>query len=214
MAAGGGRPCSAPSTQPNNGLGAARRWPHGTPRPGAVGDDARPALCELAFARLGMPAGEQDEVRRLAQDALARLAFMDPRTLAPACHSVIAEVQATAGDGAAAGRTWEDGIALLERGPPSPQSRGLLANALALVLAAEGEHARAQETALQCAAAAGEAVLIEAEMLHLYLRVGGPADRVAPRLEQIAASTPAGMATLWARQATAARDGDRPRCPR
>ena len=45
-------------------------------------------------------------------------------------------------------------------------------------------------------------------MLHLYIRVGGQAARVAARLEEIAASTRAGMARLWARQAAAARDGD------
>jgi DNA-binding NarL/FixJ family response regulator len=174
----------------------------------AAGDDARAALCELVFARLAVPAGDLQDAHRLAQDALARLAFMDPRALAPACHSVIAEAQAVAGDADAARAAWQDGIALLEAGQPNPLARGLLDNVLPLVLAAEGEHPKAQEGALRRARAAGEAVMIEAEMLHLFLRVGGPAGQVADRLEQIASSTQAGMAELWARQAIASRDDD------
>lgn len=174
----------------------------------AAGDDARAALCELAFARLDLPAGDLEDARHLAQDALARLAFMDPRALAPVCHSVIAEAWATAGDVDAAREAWQDGISLVDGGPPNPLARALLDNVLPLVLAADGDHARAQEIALERAEAAGEAVLMEAEMLHLYIRVGGQAARVAARLEEIAASTRAGMARLWARQAAAARDGD------
>ena len=60
----------------------------------------------------------------------------------------------------------------------------------------------------EAAGATGEAVLNQAELLHLFLRVGGTAEVVAERLQEIAGATGPGMAELWARQAVAARDGD------
>ncbi len=174
----------------------------------ASGDGARAALCELAFARLALPAGDLEATRRRAEDALARLAFMDPRAMAPVCHAVIAEAEALAGRAAAARSALQRGYALIEEGGPNVLARGQLELVSVYVLAAEGDLARAQAIALEGGRAAGEAILTEAEFLHLYMRVGGAPGRVATRLEEIAAASRAGMASLWARQAIAARDGD------
>jgi DNA-binding CsgD family transcriptional regulator len=174
----------------------------------AAGDDARAALCEVAFARLAVPSGELDAARRQAEDALARLAFTDPRAMAPAAYAGIAEAQAIAGHAEAARAALRSGYEVLDRAAVHPVALESLNLAGALVLAAEGDHAGAQEVALEAARTAGEAILTEAEMLHLFMRVGGPPGLVAARLQEIAVATDAPMAELWARQAAAARDGD------
>jgi DNA-binding CsgD family transcriptional regulator len=174
----------------------------------AAGDDARAALCELALTRLAAPAGDLETVRRLALDALARLAFMDPRAMAPVCHAAIADAEALAGHAEAARAALQRGWALLDRAPPISTARESLQIASALVLAVEGDEPGAQEIALAGAEGAGELLLFEAEMLHLYMRVGGSATRVAARLTAIATSARATMVELWARQAVAARDAD------
>ena len=94
------------------------------------------------------------------------------------------------------------------RAPPISTARESLQIASALVLAVEGDEPGAQEIALAGAEGAGELLLFEAEMLHLYMRVGGSATRVAARLTAIATSARATMVELWARQAVAARDAD------
>jgi DNA-binding CsgD family transcriptional regulator len=133
---------------------------------------------------------------------------MDPRVLAPACHATLAAARATAGDVEGGRSAWEAGARLLGEGPPNPLARTLVDRAAVLVRACEGDSVGAQTIALDGARAAGEAVMLEGEMLHLHLRVGGDAKRVAGRLEQIAAATRVPMAQLWARQATGARDHD------
>jgi len=194
---------------------SAERWPerrqaldrrHAAAR--AARDDARSALCELALTRLALPSGDLDTARRLAEDALARLAFMDPRAMAPVCHAAIAHAEALAGRVEAARAAVERGYSLLNRGLANSLADEALHSANLLTLAADGDHAGAQQLALAGAQAAGEAILVEAEMLHFYMRVGGNPDRVAERLHEIATATRAGMAELWARQAVAARDGD------
>jgi DNA-binding CsgD family transcriptional regulator len=194
---------------------AAEQWParietlrrrHAQAR--AAGDDARASLCELALGRLAVPSGDLDDARRYAEDAIARLAFADPRAMAPAAYALIAETHATAGRVAAARDALTRSHEILERAPVHPVVEHGLHLATAAVLAAEGDQAEAQAGALEAATKTGEAILNEAELLHLFLRVGGAADRVATRLQEIAAATGAGMAELYARQATAARDGD------
>ena len=196
---------------------AAEQWPtriealrrrHAAAR--AAGDDARASLCDLALARLRLPAGELDAARRHAEDAVARLAFADPRAMAPAAYAIIAEIDAIAGRGQAARVALQSAHEMLDRAPVHPVVRHGLHVANATVLAAEGDHAAAQARALEAAGEAGEAILNEAELLHLFLRVGGAPERVAGRLLQIAAASGAGMAELCARLATAARDGDGP----
>jgi DNA-binding CsgD family transcriptional regulator len=194
---------------------AAERWSermtalrrrHATAR--AAGDDARAALCEVALARLAVPSGDLDAARRYADDAVARLAFADPRAMAPAAYGEIAEAHAIAGRAQAARDALRRGYEILDRAPVHPTVRHGLHLASALVLAAEGDHAAAQAVALEAAEATGEALLNEAELLHLFLRVGGTPQSVAARLQEIAGATGPGMAELWARQAAAARDGD------
>ena len=174
----------------------------------AAGDDARATLCELALVRLAVPAGDLGVARRLAEDALARLAFMDPRAMVPVCHAAVAEAEAMAGRAEEARAALQRGYATQGAGRSNSLADDSLHLARVLVLAAEGNHVEAQEIALKGAQATGEAVLIEAERLHLYMRVGGAPRRVAPRLNEIAAASRAGMAELWARQALAAHDGD------
>jgi len=174
----------------------------------AAGDDARATLCELALVRLAVPSGDLGVARRLAEDALARLAFMDPRAMVPVCHAAVAEAEAMTGRAEAARAALNRGYSMLDVERSNSLADESLHLASVLVLAAEGNHVEAQEIALKGAQAAGEAVLIEAEMLHLYMRVGGAPNRVALRLQEIAAASRAGMAELWARQAVAARDGD------
>jgi DNA-binding CsgD family transcriptional regulator len=174
----------------------------------AAGDDARAALCELTLARLAVPSGDLEVARRYAEDAVARLAFADPRAMAPAAYGAIAEAHAIAGRAQAARAELSSGYEILDRAPVHPVARHSLHLANALVLAAEGDHAAAQAVALEAAGATGEAVLNEAELLHLFLRVGGTAEVVAARLQEIVGATGPGMAGLWARQAVAARDGD------
>ena len=188
-------------------IGALRRR-HAELR--AAGDDARASLCELALAHLAVPSGDLDDARRYAEDAIARLAFADPRAMAPAAYAKIAEAHAIAGRVEAARAALRSAHEMLERAPthPHPVVRHGVHLANAAVLAAEGEPGAAQAGALEAATEAGEAILNEAELLHLFLRVGGAADRVATRLQEIATATGAGMAELYARQATAARDGD------
>jgi DNA-binding CsgD family transcriptional regulator len=172
----------------------------------AEGDDARAALCEVALTRLGLGMGELDQVRRWAGDSLARLAFLDPRATAPICHAAIAEAEAHAGQAQAARAALRQGLALAP--PGNLMATQALQTAEVLVLAIEGDHPRAQELALACAAGAAEAVLLEAEMMHLHLSVGGTAGAVARRLREIADSSSSGLAILWARQAEAADLGD------
>jgi DNA-binding CsgD family transcriptional regulator len=186
-------------------IGALRRR-HAEQR--AAGDDARSSLCELALAHLAVPSGDLDDARRYAEDAIARLAFADPRAMAPGAYAKIAEAHAIAGRVQAARAALRSAHEILERVPAHPAARHGVHIANASVLAAEGDHAGAQAGALEAANTAGEAILNEAELLHLFLRVGGAADRVATRLQEIAATTGAGMAELYARQASAARDGD------
>jgi DNA-binding CsgD family transcriptional regulator len=194
---------------------AAEQWPartealrrrHAAAR--AAGDDARASLCELALARLALPSGELAAACRYAENAVARLAFADPRAMAPAAYAVIAETHAIAGRVPAARNALASAREMLERAAVHPLVAHGLHVANATVLAAEGDHAAAQAGALAAASEAGEAILNEAELLHLFVRVGGAAERVAERLQQIAAATGAGMAVLCARQARAARDGD------
>jgi len=174
----------------------------------AAGDDARAALCEVALVRLAVPRGDLDAARRHSEDALARLAFTDPRAMAPLAYAGIAEVQVLVGRAEAARAALRTGYEVLRRAPVHPVARAGLERVSALVLAAEGDHGQAQAVALGAAGAAGEGVLSEAEMLHLFVRVGGDPGQVRARLQQIAANTGAGMAVLWARQAAAAADAD------
>jgi DNA-binding NarL/FixJ family response regulator len=99
---------------------------------------------------------------------------------------------------------------LLQReGPAGRLSAEAIDHARIAVMAAEGDLAGAQRAALAAAADAGEAVLTEAELLHLYLRVGGDPANVAERLGQIARRSDARLVSLLARQADAAA-GQRP----
>ncbi|HEX5192524.1 MAG TPA: LuxR C-terminal-related transcriptional regulator [Solirubrobacteraceae bacterium] len=129
-----------------------------------------------------------------------------PRLVPPA--TTLAAARATAGDVEGAREAWETGARLLGERPPNPLARTLVDRAAVLVCAGEGDPVRARALALDGARAAGEAIMVEGEMLHLHLRVGGDPKHVASRLEQIAAATQAPMAQLWARQATGARDHD------
>lgn len=174
----------------------------------AAGDDARAALCEVAYVRLGLPLGELEATRRHAEDALTRLAFTDPRAMAPVAYAGIAEAEALAGRREPARDALDRGFEALGRAAVHPTARTSLALAQALVLAAEADLAGAQAIAFAASGEAGEAVLIEAELLHVYVRVGGAPDRVADRLREIADGADSALADLWARQAAAARDGD------
>jgi DNA-binding CsgD family transcriptional regulator len=174
----------------------------------SAGDDGRAALCELTLSSFVLATGDLEAARGRAQDALARLAFMDPRALASVCFAVIAESEAYAGRPERARAALESGLAVLERSPATPMARGLVESVRPFVLAAEGDERGAQSAALAAADACGEAIMTEAQLLHAYLRVGGGAGRVAPRLVEIAGDTRARMAKLWARQAVAARDRD------
>ena len=174
----------------------------------AAGDSARAALCELAFARLAIPAGELEMTRRHAEDSLARLAFLDPRGMAPVCHAVLAATAALAGRAPAARAALQNGYEMLGDARGTPPALAFLQLVAPLVLAAEGDHAAAQRVALEGARACGEAILAEAEFLHLYMRAGGDPGRAAPRLREIAARARSGMADLWTRQAAAAHNGD------
>ena len=179
---------------------------HATAR--AAGDDARAALCEVAFARLGIPLGELDLTRRYAHDALTRLAFTDPRAMAPAAYAVIAEAEAMAAAPEPARAALDRGFDILGRAAVHPVARTSLRLAQVLVLAAEANLAGAQSAAIEAAAEAGEAILIEAEMLHMFMRVGGAPKRVAPRLREIADGAQSALVGLWAHQAAAASAGD------
>jgi DNA-binding CsgD family transcriptional regulator len=128
--------------------------------------------------------------------------------MVPVCHAAVAEAEAMAGRAEEARAALQRGYATQGAGRSNSLADDSLHLARVLVLAAEGNHVEAQEIALKGAQATGEAVLIEAERLHLYMRVGGAPRRVAPRLNEIAAASRAGMAELWARQALAAHDGD------
>jgi DNA-binding CsgD family transcriptional regulator len=176
----------------------------------AAGDDARAALCEVAYLRLGVALGELEDSRRHAEDALARLAFTDPRAMAPAAYAGIAEVHALVGRPEAARAALDRGYQILDRAAVHPVARDSLHLAQALVLAAEGDLPGAQAVALSAADRTGEAILVEAEMLHLFMRVGGTPGEVAGRLREIADGTDCALAELWAHQASAARDGDGP----
>ena len=174
----------------------------------AAGDQGRAALCELTLASMAIPAGDLAGARRHGEDALTRLSFMDPRGLAPIAHAVIAEAAACAGEADRARVAFDRGLGLLTDGPPNPLATGLVESVRPFVLAVGGDERGAQRAALTAAAAGGEAVLAEAEMLHNYVRVGGDPGRVAARLTEIADQAEAKMVDLWARQAGAAGDRD------
>ncbi len=130
--------------------------------------------------------------------------------MAPAAYAAIAEVEALAARPEAARAALDRGFEILGRAAVHPTARTGLRLAEVLVLAAEADLAGAQAAALEAAQEAGEAVMIEAEMLHCFMRVGGAAERVAGRLREIAGGAESALVELWANQAAAASaaDGD------
>jgi DNA-binding CsgD family transcriptional regulator len=175
----------------------------------AAGDDARAAMCEFVLARLALSSGPLASAARYAEDALARLAFMDPRRLAAACEATRAEATAQAGHVQEARAALERAEILQQRGPAGRLSAEAIEQARIAVLAVEGDLAGAQRAALVAAGGAGEALATEAELLHLYVRVGGDPVDVVERLGEIAGATDAGLTSLLARHADAAA-GQRP----
>jgi DNA-binding NarL/FixJ family response regulator len=169
----------------------------------ASGDDARAAMCELVLARIALSSGPLDAAARYAEDALARLAFMDPRQLAAACEATRVEAHAQAGRLPEARAALERAELFQRRSPGRLSAQGIGQARIAL-LAADGDLSSAQQAALTLARTAGEALLAEAEHLHLYMRVGGDPAAVADRLGELAGRTCAGLVAVFARQAEAA----------
>lgn len=138
-----------------------------------------------------MYGGRLARAAELAVLAQAQLRWRDPIGLLGASRVLEAVVVVHQGDPAAA-RKMLDGIAREQRA--DPKAAMLLAEAEALLLAAEGERDRAAEVVVASAARARDQgfALVAAISLSICLRIGRP-ERAAPLLDEIAASVDADL---------------------
>jgi DNA-binding NarL/FixJ family response regulator len=151
------------------------------------GDRPLAALCELTFANSCLARGRVRTAARWAGEAALHFATADPPGLRTVALGRLAFAQAMVGERQLAASSLEQADRRVRERPQTWIEDFELSRARAWTLAAHGQMAQAQLTAVEAAARMGEVLHRRLILLSDAIRLGFPARTLAERIDRLSA---------------------------